>query len=304
MSQDTVELTLEDRAERIRRYLALSAEFAVLAGLELRAVRDALPWGAWEQWCWSNVGISPVKARRFIRVAEFLERYTEGQEQMAEFAENADRTGLYLLASNSTPEEAREEAVAHLRQGHYLSRAIVTAIVERMERDTEKAELLENASAEIVALDAEHDLDPEVLEMLMRMQVQQPEAFEEVALSGAISNASGDAIALGDANKRDLRDYVEHDRFETSMRKMQEERPRAIRLDWEEFKAAMNAMSAALELLDNPASEIRSLVTSEDTGPPYDGGANTYDLDAVEAVATELRVVIGALSHRLDDEEE
>lgn len=204
---------LSQKADNIRRALALSTQLVVFAGQELIEAKKAVPRGQWSTWVAQETGINLRTAQRWMAMARKLGQYIDIDVDLAILA--GQKSAFYMLMEKDTTDEVREIALSKMQAGEYLTTAIVDGIANSVEKAVDTIELLEHSTERVTRLVLEHDVAPEIIPMLSRIEQQIPEAFDEMELSGCIHDAEGDPIELINVNKRDLKDYYEHTRFES-----------------------------------------------------------------------------------------
>lgn len=125
---DYIELDTETRAavqqstSRIKSLLRRSAQDIVDIGLELIAVQSHLPGEQFDGWLKAEFEWSRRTAFRFISVTNQF----GAKLALNEIAPSA----LYLLAAPSTPDEARQEALARAEAGEVITHKEAQAIIK------------------------------------------------------------------------------------------------------------------------------------------------------------------------------
>lgn len=112
---------LRDVTDCIRRSARKIAADMILIGMQIRAVRDRLPRGAWMAWVEAEFAWSHQTAVRFVQVADAF----AGVQQIDKF----DPSGLYVLSMPSTPQAAREHALSLARDGRRITHAVARGIL-------------------------------------------------------------------------------------------------------------------------------------------------------------------------------
>lgn len=95
-------------------------------GRRLRLVKRFLPRGQFGQWLQREFAWSRDTAENFMNVA----RLVDLDPNFSEYYRLFPRSALYLLARNSTPDSAREEALAHVAAGGRFSAHEVRELVK------------------------------------------------------------------------------------------------------------------------------------------------------------------------------
>ncbi len=118
-------LVVQQRSDEIKERLRDSAQAAWEIGQRLVEVRDRLGYGRLYSWLQVEFEWSPRTAYNYISVFETFESCaTFSQVEIATSA-------LYLLASPSTPEEARSEALERAKLGETITRSKAKAIASK-----------------------------------------------------------------------------------------------------------------------------------------------------------------------------
>lgn len=122
-----VRIVVQQAAREIRDELDLMRQSAIKIGRRLADVRAALPRGAWGAWLSAEFGWSDQTAANYLNQATLAAQ----NPKFLEFEDRIDRSAMTLLAAPSTPEPAREEALARAEAGervrHQDAREIVQA---------------------------------------------------------------------------------------------------------------------------------------------------------------------------------
>jgi hypothetical protein len=139
-------IVVQQAAKEIRDELDLMRQSAIKIGRRLTDVRDALPHGSWGAWLESEFHWTPQTATNYIRQAGLAAQ----NEKFFQFEDRIDPSAMGLLASPSTPEPAREEALARAEAGervrHKDAREIVGAA--KAEATTQTAEVQRPSDAD------------------------------------------------------------------------------------------------------------------------------------------------------------
>ena len=120
-------IVVQQAAKEIRDEHDLMRASAIKIGRRLADVKAALPYGTWGTWLESEFGWSQQTATNYMRQAQLA-----GQNpKFLEFEDRIDPSARILLADPSTPEPARDEALARAEAGervrHKDAREIVGA---------------------------------------------------------------------------------------------------------------------------------------------------------------------------------
>lgn len=118
---------IRDRTIEIKALVKRSAQDIIEIGLKLIEVKDRLPHGMWGKWLDVEFGWTNETARRFMNVASKFNNLLN----LDSFGQSA----LYLLASPSTPDEAREEALNRASNGEVITHKAAKEIVNSYKED-------------------------------------------------------------------------------------------------------------------------------------------------------------------------
>lgn len=117
-------LALEGAKTRIKHFMRQANEGIVNVGKALLEVRDILPHGEFGNWIKNNFNWSHDTANNFMNVARKFPTLPDG----AEF----EKSALYLLAKNSTPQQAREQAIQQAEQGIKITKGVAKILVDKV----------------------------------------------------------------------------------------------------------------------------------------------------------------------------
>jgi hypothetical protein len=120
---------LTDRACRIRALRKRALADIIEIGRLLSECKVHCGHGNWLPWLGREFGWSADTAERYIQ----LDKLADQIPQIADY--DIPVSGLYLLAAPSTPETAREEAIARAEAGERLKHAEVQSIIATHSRD-------------------------------------------------------------------------------------------------------------------------------------------------------------------------
>ncbi|MCI0488972.1 MAG: DUF3102 domain-containing protein [Blastocatellia bacterium] len=147
---------LHDHAREINYRIGRASGDIIEIGKRLMLAKQRLDYQRFLEWTSAEFGMKERSTRNFIYVAQV---FGEQQDEMPPIPQKA----LYLLASPSTPKEAREEVVTRARAGETITHETTRRVVERhkVERETRRpkqVDLIETAppqadAAEAVAID-------------------------------------------------------------------------------------------------------------------------------------------------------
>jgi len=118
---------VQDRTIEIKALVKRSAQDIIEIGLKLIEVKDRLPHGMWGKWLDVEFGWKTTTAWNFMMVATKFSNF----EDLDSFGQSA----LYLLASPSTPDEAREEAINRASNGEVITHKAAKEIVNSYKED-------------------------------------------------------------------------------------------------------------------------------------------------------------------------
>ncbi len=120
----TSEFVREQTGE-IRTLLKQTAENIVYTGQKLMAIKSKLQHGQFIDWLQSELGLHRNTANRFMHVAKEF-----GDLEMSHIV-TFDLTALYQLATPSTPQAARDEAIALAKAGETITYALAKEIRQK-----------------------------------------------------------------------------------------------------------------------------------------------------------------------------
>lgn len=119
-------VVVQQATKEIRDELDLMRQSAIKIGRRLIDVRERLPHGTWGPWLQSEFGWSQQTATNYMRQAQLA-----GQNpKFLEFEDRIDPSARILLAAPSTPEPAREEALARAEAGERVRHQDAKEIVQ------------------------------------------------------------------------------------------------------------------------------------------------------------------------------
>ncbi len=121
---ECVSIVVQQRTLEIKGLLRRTAQDIIDIGLKLSDVKQELGHGHFLAWLRTEFDWSESTARKFIQVGRKF--------KMVNFtALNVAPSALYLLSNDSTPEEAREEALQRASCGEVITRAKAKAITQQ-----------------------------------------------------------------------------------------------------------------------------------------------------------------------------
>ncbi len=136
---------VQQRSSEIKERLQYSAQAAWEIGQRLFEVRDRLGYGRFYSWLKVEFEWSPRTAYNYISIFEsFRSCATFSQMEIATSA-------LYLLASPSTPEEARKEALERAKLGETISPSKAKAITSKHKQKSAQPEAAKPVTVEATA---------------------------------------------------------------------------------------------------------------------------------------------------------
>lgn len=121
-------IIVQQKASEIKTLMRRTAQDIKEIGHKLIEVKQQLGHGKFGNWLEAEFGWTDRTAQNFMRVAD-----TFKSENFSDLA--LAPSALYLLASPSTPDEARQEAIERARQGEVVSRAVAREIVGGKEEE-------------------------------------------------------------------------------------------------------------------------------------------------------------------------
>ncbi len=116
-------IVVQQRTGEIRTLMRRAAQDIVDIGLKLIEVKERLEHGRFLPWLRVEFDWDERQAQRFIAVAERFGK----SDNLSDFAPSA----LYLLSAPSTPDDARQEALARAGEGEPITHAKAKEIVWR-----------------------------------------------------------------------------------------------------------------------------------------------------------------------------
>jgi hypothetical protein len=114
-------VVVQQRTSEIKGLIQRNAQNTIEIGQKLIEVKARLGHGNWQEWLKAEFDWSRETAARLMHVAQIFDQ----NPQFVDFAPSA----LYLLAAPSTPESAREEAIALAESGERVTHAKAKEIV-------------------------------------------------------------------------------------------------------------------------------------------------------------------------------
>jgi hypothetical protein len=129
LAPETRSVVEREDGEFTRNMEAAGAAF-ILACRNVLHIHEALRYKrpGFVDWCNSKRGFSDETGRKMLRVAQMF-------QDSGNIPPIESREALYLLAAPSTPEPAREEALARAEAGEEITRTAAKEIVERHRQD-------------------------------------------------------------------------------------------------------------------------------------------------------------------------
>lgn len=121
-------IVVKQRTSEIRGLMRRAAQDIIDIGQKLIEVKEQLPHGQFGGWLETEFQWGVHTARNFMRVTETFSE----KEKISLFAPSA----LYLLAAPSTPEAARQEAIARAESGEHITHTVSKQIVAEHKRST------------------------------------------------------------------------------------------------------------------------------------------------------------------------
>lgn len=113
---------LRQNAREIKRQLRMNGRQAIELGRRLTEARGLARNGTWARWCRMEMGLSPQRAARFMRMAQVF-GLKKGVERLPIGA-------LQALLPGSVPPEAREAALAMARKGIRVTQRTALQLAE------------------------------------------------------------------------------------------------------------------------------------------------------------------------------
>jgi hypothetical protein len=123
--QLSFDVSLPERAQRIRELVGTARLCILEIGRELIAAKATVVHGEWLGWLKDEFGWSDETARKYMRVAEAFQIPTK-----LEFAGlTIDATAFYALSAPDVPPEACAEAVERAEDGEHISKADAETLI-------------------------------------------------------------------------------------------------------------------------------------------------------------------------------
>ncbi|MEP0872406.1 DUF3102 domain-containing protein [Trichocoleus desertorum AS-A10] len=143
-------VVVQQRTSEIKDLINRNAQNTIEIGQKLIEIRARLGHGHWQQWLGAEFNWSQSTAESLMHVA----RAFDHNRKISDFAPSA----LYLLAAPSTPESAREKAIALAESGERVTHAKAREIVNEHKAPTAKAKPEEKfyPGREVLVTDADH----------------------------------------------------------------------------------------------------------------------------------------------------
>lgn len=137
----------EQAAERIRKRQRSIAKDVIAMGQELLDVKERLPHGMFGKWLEFHFGWSERTSRNMMQAAVVF--------KTANFAElTIDQSALYLLSSESCPEDATELAIERAQKGERITHKLAKQIIAECENSQDECDDEEDDAFDV---DAEGD---------------------------------------------------------------------------------------------------------------------------------------------------
>jgi hypothetical protein len=190
--QMSLDVSLPERAQRIRDLVGVARTCIIEIGRELIAAKAEVAHGGWLDWIDSEFGWKERTAENYMLVARKF-------ASVADFTGlTIDATALYALSAPDVPQEARDEAIERAEDGEHISKADAEAlIVAAMQAERTKFEaIIAELQAAAGATDDAGALDiPTIVEHLCKATGRKklkPAQFQHLAciLGTAITDGS------------------------------------------------------------------------------------------------------------------
>lgn len=114
-------IVVQQRTTEIKALMKRAASDIIEIGQKLIEVKERLEHGQFSPWLEAEFGWKHTTAWNFMQVADKFSKF----ESLDGFAPSA----LYLLAAPSTPESARQEAIARAEEGEVITHGLARGIV-------------------------------------------------------------------------------------------------------------------------------------------------------------------------------
>lgn len=135
--QLSFDVSLPERAQRIRDLVGVARTCIIEIGRELIAAKAEVGHGGWLPWLTEEFGWSIRTADNYIAVARKFASVANLENL------TIDATALYALSAPDVPQQARDEAVEHAEAGDHVTLADAEAMIaEALQAEREKFERL------------------------------------------------------------------------------------------------------------------------------------------------------------------
>ncbi len=124
--QLSFDVSLPERAQRIRDLVGTARVCIIEIGRELIAAKREVVHGDWLPWLRDEFGWTERTAQKYIAVAQAFGKYELGSHFDGL---TIDATALYALSAPDVPQEARDEAVERAEDGEHISKADAEALI-------------------------------------------------------------------------------------------------------------------------------------------------------------------------------
>jgi hypothetical protein len=123
-----IRICVQQHTQQIKTLMRRSAQDIIEIGQKLIEVKEKLGHGCFETWLRAEFNWSEWTARKFMQVTRQFKTVNLTDLNIA-------TTALYILASDSTPDGARREALKRATQGEIINPPKAKAIVERYRQE-------------------------------------------------------------------------------------------------------------------------------------------------------------------------
>lgn len=158
--QLSFDVSLPERAQRIRDLVGVARTCIIEIGRELIVAKSLVAHGEWLPWLKDEFGWDERTARRYMEVARMFK-----SDMLSDFTGiTIDATALYALSAPDVPQEARAEAVEHAEAGDHVTLADAEAMIAKaLEVEREKFEaLVEELQTELAEREDADDAAPTI----------------------------------------------------------------------------------------------------------------------------------------------
>lgn len=157
--------TAIDAEAQINEVLQAGGKGVLVIGEQLQRVKDIAKHGTFMKWVESRFGMPYKKCQRYMRISSRLGKVVN--------IDHFDYSSLMLLAQDTTPDEAIDEAVKQAQQSQKITNAVAKEIVAKHKPDTIPMKRAVPAHAELV-IDEPEDEDQAAVQSILAGTAKRP----------------------------------------------------------------------------------------------------------------------------------